>query len=67
MTMIDGEVYFDRTKDIQKRADLAREREELEKLDINRPPGAGGTQPRIPAEKRVEDRDEASFEDGGNR
>jgi cytosine/adenosine deaminase-related metal-dependent hydrolase len=64
MTMIEGEIYFDRSKDIQRRAELEKERQELEKLDVNKP--SGTTQPRIPAERRVEDRDEASFMDGGN-
>jgi imidazolonepropionase-like amidohydrolase len=64
VTMIEGEIYFDRSKDIAKRADLQREREAFEKLDINRPPGSGGTQPTRPAEQRQEHLDEA---DGGHR
>ncbi|MEP7212780.1 MAG: amidohydrolase family protein [Acidobacteriota bacterium] len=67
MTMIEGEVYFDRAKDAQMRTDLARERETLEKLDVNKPPGVGGTQPKIPAEKRQEEHDDAEFGDGVNR
>jgi imidazolonepropionase-like amidohydrolase len=67
VTMIEGEVYFDRAVDIRNRAEIAKEREALEKLDINKAPGSGGTPPRIPAEKRVEDRDEADQADGGNR
>jgi imidazolonepropionase-like amidohydrolase len=67
ITMIEGEVYFDRTKDIQVRADLAKEREQLEKLDVNKAPGTGGTSPRIPSEKRQAERDEAEYGDGGNR
>ena len=68
MTLIEGDVYFDRQRDIQMRNELAREREQLEKLDVNRPPGSGGTQPAIPAERRVEDRDEADLaEIGGNQ
>ena len=62
MTLIEGEVYFDRSLDIQKRAEIAKEREALEKLDINKAPGTGGTPPRIPAEKRLEDRDEADLQ-----
>ena len=65
MTMIEGEVYFDRTQDIQKRAELAREREALEKLEMNRPPAGGGGQPRIPTEQRAEDLDEADQNNGG--
>ena len=67
-TIIEGETFFDRAKDIQKRADLAKEREELEELDVNKPPSAGGTQPRVPSERRVEERDDAEFgNDGGNQ
>ena len=67
MTIIEGDVYFDRTVDIQKRAVIAREREALEKLDMNKPRASGGTQPRIPAEKRLEHRDDAEYGDGDNR
>ena len=65
MTLIEGDVYFDRATDIQKRAEVAREREALEKMDINKAPGSGATSPRIPAEKRTEERDEAEY--GDNR
>ncbi len=66
MTLIEGDAYFDRQKDLQLRADEAREREALEKLDVNKPSGIGGSSPRIPAESRIEDRDDAdSF--GGDR
>lgn len=60
-TMIEGVVYFDRAKDARMRAELAREREALEKLDVNKPPASGGTSPRIPSEHRIEDRDEADI------
>lgn len=66
-TMIEGEVYFDRNQDIAKRGELEKERQELEKLDQNKAPGSGGTPPRVPSEKRVEDRDDADQTDGGNR
>lgn len=66
-TMVEGEVLFDRAKDAQMRIDMAKERETLEKLDVNRGPATGGTPPRIPAERRRGDRDEAEFGDGGNR
>lgn len=66
MTLIEGEIFFDRAKDAAKRDELKKEREALEKLDINKPPGKDSTtQPTIPREKRQADRDEA--EDGGNR
>ncbi len=68
VTMIEGEVFFDRAVDAQKRADMAKEREALEKLDVNRAPGSGGTPPRVPAERRRGERDEAEYViDGGNR
>ena len=66
-TIIEGETYFDRAADAQMRLDMAKERETLEKLDVNRAPGTGGTPPRVPSEKRRGDRDEAEYGDGGNR
>lgn len=62
MTIIEGETYFDRAKDALMREQLAREREALEKLDVNKPPSSGATPPRVPAERRTEDRDEAELE-----
>lgn len=62
ITMIEGEVYFDRALDIQKRAEIAKEREALEKLDMNKAPATGGTPPRIPAAQRLKDRDEADLQ-----
>ncbi len=68
LTMIEGEVLFDRAKDADMRRAMAAERDALEKLDVNKAPsGGGGTSPRIPSEKRVKDRDEADQADGGNR
>ncbi len=68
ITMIEGEIFFDRAVDAQKRTEMAKEREALEKLDVNKAPGTGGTPPRIPAERRRGERDEAEFViDGGNR
>jgi len=66
MTLVEGDVYFDRALDIQKRAEMAKEREALEKLEMNKAPATGGTQPRIPAEKRLEHRDEAEWGNGDN-
>lgn len=62
MTLVEGDVYFDRAIDIQKRAEIAKEREALEKLDMNKAPATGGTSPRVPTERRVEDRDEADLQ-----
>ncbi len=66
-TMIEGITYFDRAADAQMRTEIAREREALEKLDVNKAPGTGGTSPRVPAERRRGDRDDADYGDGGNR
>jgi len=57
ITFIEGEVYFERTKDIEMRAERAKEREVLEKLEMNRAPGTGGTPPRIPTERVQAERD----------
>ena len=58
-TIIEGEVYFDRANDIALRAEHMKERETLEKLDMNRAPSSGGTPPRLPQEQRMKDRDSA--------
>ena len=64
MTLVEGEVLFDRTKDANLRNDLAKERETLEKLDVNKAPASGGTPPVVPKERRRGDRDEAEYSDG---
>ncbi len=66
MTMIEGEVYFDRQQDIAKRAEMERERQALEKLDANKAPSAGGAPPRIPTERIRADRDHFEDVDGGD-
>lgn len=61
LTMIEGVVYFDRTKDIENRAKTAAERKALESAEPNR---SGGTAPpSIPRERRQAHLDDA---DGGN-
>jgi imidazolonepropionase-like amidohydrolase len=68
ITMIEGEVFFDRGADLLRREQIAKERQELERLDVNRAPGTGGSQPARPAERRLEERDDAeNGEIGGNR
>ncbi len=42
MTLIDGEVYFDRKKDIARRSQLAAERKRLEAMEPNLPPNKRG-------------------------
>jgi imidazolonepropionase-like amidohydrolase len=66
-TIIEGDVYFDRNRDAQMRDTMAKEREALEQMEMNRPPSTGGAPPRIPAERRQEERDDAEYDDGGNR
>ena len=67
-TIIEGQVYFDRAKDIQNRAALTKEREELEKLDVNKPPASGGAPPRVPTERReTHSDDDDGDSDGGNQ
>jgi imidazolonepropionase-like amidohydrolase len=66
MTMIEGVVFFDRGRDVLRRAEMAREREALEKMEMNKAPGAGGTSPRVPSERRIEERDDAELLGGGN-
>ena len=53
-TMIDGELFFERSRDLLRRQEFAREREALEKLDVNKSPGSGAatTQPKVPSEHR---------------
>lgn len=77
-TMIEGEVYFDRKADAQKRLDNEKERAVLEKDAANAAPGAGtGASPRMPRERLEGHRDHAHdvgrekrdehLEEGGNR
>ena len=42
-TFIDGEIFFDRQQDVARRAELDRERAQLEAAEANRPPAAQGT------------------------
>jgi imidazolonepropionase-like amidohydrolase len=65
-TMVEGETYFDREKDLAGRAALERERAELEKAEPNKS-GAGGTAPpRIPSDRRSGHLDDAD-QKGDNR
>ena len=45
-TIVDGEVFFDRQQDLARRAQLAKERAELEKAPENQAPAAAGQQRR---------------------
>ena len=50
-TFIDGDVFFDRETDLARRADLAKERAQLEQAEPNRP-AAGGRPPQAPRTRR---------------
>ncbi|MBX5478268.1 MAG: amidohydrolase family protein [Pyrinomonas methylaliphatogenes] len=52
MTLIDGEVFFDRQQDLARRAELERERAQLEQAEPNRPP-AQGPAPAVPRPRRT--------------
>jgi adenine deaminase len=68
MTLVEGEVLFDRAKDIANRAALETERQALEKLEVNRAPGQGqpSTAPAIPRERKKADLDDAEEGDNDN-
>jgi imidazolonepropionase-like amidohydrolase len=51
-TFIDGDIFFDRAQDIAHRADLARERAQLEGAEPNRPPTQDAKPPATPRPKR---------------
>lgn len=61
MTIIDGEVFFDRKKDIAMRKQLAEERERLEKMEPNLPPSKRGKKDKKDVKK---DDEPASKPDG---
>jgi hypothetical protein len=51
MTFVDGDVFFDRERDLARRPQLEQERKTLEQAEANKPParGEGATPPRPPA------------------
>ncbi|MBX3244684.1 MAG: amidohydrolase family protein [Acidobacteria bacterium] len=68
-TMIEGEVYFDRAADAQKRTAAEAEKAALLKDKMNSGPATGsgpGAGPRIPRESIVHDRDHADQEKTGD-
>ena len=63
---IDGEIFFDRQQDLARRADLERQRTQLEQAEPNRPPAQGGASPALPRPRRTAyDTDDDEL-DGGN-
>ena len=57
-TFIEGEMFFDRQRDLAMREERARERAELEKAEPNQAPGAGGQTPGGPARRRPGQQDD---------
>ncbi|MGI8918757.1 MAG: amidohydrolase family protein [Pyrinomonadaceae bacterium] len=62
-TFVDGEIFFNRQQDLAKRAELLRERAQLEAADPNRPP-AGGASPQAPRRRRPTNADDDLWEGG---
>jgi imidazolonepropionase-like amidohydrolase len=65
-TFIDGEIFFDRQQDVARRAELERERAQLEQAEPNRAPSQGGTSPATPRGRRPAYGDDDDAWDGGN-
>ncbi|HKR02065.1 MAG TPA: amidohydrolase family protein [Pyrinomonadaceae bacterium] len=66
-TFIDGEVFFDRQQDQARRAELQRERAQLEQAEPNRVPAQGGPPTDRPRGRRPADGDDDDdIRDGGN-
>lgn len=65
-TLIDGEVFFDRQQDLAHRADVLKERAQLEAAEPNRPP-AGGTSPQAPRRRRPTNDDDDMWEGDVNQ
>ena len=64
-TFVDGDIFFDRQQDIARRADILRERAELEQAEPNRAPSQG-TRPAAPRGRRPAESDDDDLLDGGN-
>lgn len=65
-TFIDGEIFFDRQLDLARRAELERERTQLEQAEPNRAPAQGGSSPERPRGRRPAYSDDDDAWDGGN-
>jgi imidazolonepropionase-like amidohydrolase len=65
-TFVDGDVFFDRTQDLARRAELQAERARLEAAEPNRAPAQGGTPPPAPRGRRPAYTDDDDAWDGGN-
>src|SRR6185295_5703541 len=60
-TIIDGDVYFDREKDLARRPELAKERATLEQAEPNKPP-ARGQSPQTPRRRPSGHEDDAEVD-----
>ncbi len=65
-TFIDGDIFFNRTQDLARRAELQAERARLEQAEPNRAPAQGGTPPNAPRGRRPAYTDDDDGWDGGN-
>ncbi|HYE65836.1 MAG TPA: amidohydrolase family protein [Pyrinomonadaceae bacterium] len=65
-TFVDGEIFFDRQQDLARRAEIERERAQLEQAEPNRPPAQGGTPPTPPRERRPAYTKDDDVWDGGD-
>ena len=62
-TFVDGEIFFDREKDVARRVELEKERAALEQAEPNRPP-AGGASPQAPRRRRPAHEDDDQWNGG---
>ena len=62
-TFVDGEILFDRQQDLVRRAELQKERETLERAEVNRP-AAGGQSPQVPRRRPPADEDDDQWNGG---
>jgi imidazolonepropionase-like amidohydrolase len=61
-TLIDGDVFFDRQQDLNRRPELAKERARLEQAEPNRPPAQGAQSPQAPRRRRPTNEDDDTWE-----
>lgn len=65
-TFVDGEIFFDRRQDLARRADILKERAQLEQAEANRPP-QGGVSPQTPRRRRPTNADDDQWEEEVDR
>ena len=66
-TLVDGEVFFDRKEDIEKRRELEKERERLEKMEPNLPPSKRGKKDKKEDDKEKPKATPTPVPEGGKR